>query len=104
MVLRKVRDARDAEACLAEAESSGLERAAWAHANGVSARSLNAWRLILARRARREAAGLRLVELVAEPEPARTPIVVRCGAFSIELGGDFDERTLGRVLTVVASC
>lgn len=42
MGLRKVRDAADAEACLAAAESSGMARAAWAHANGVNARSLNA--------------------------------------------------------------
>lgn len=104
MVLRKVRNAADAARCLAAAESSGMERATWAHANGVSARSLNAWRLILAKRARRQATGLRLVELVAEPEPATPPIVVRCGPFSIEVPGDFDDRTLGRVLTAVASC
>ena len=106
MILRKVRDAADAKTCLDAAESSGMERAVWARANGVSARSLNAWRLIFARKSPPvpESAVLRLVELVAEAEPPKAPIRVRCGPFSVEIGADFDERMLGRVLAVVASC
>ena len=55
MQLRRVRDASDADVCLAQAEASGLQRAAWARAHGVSARSLNMWRLILERQRRRAA-------------------------------------------------
>ena len=47
--MRKVRGARDARACLAAAAESGLSRREWARSNGVNARSLNAWRLNLAR-------------------------------------------------------
>jgi hypothetical protein len=49
MSQRKIRTADDARACLAAAQASGLPRAAWARAHGIDARSLNAWRLNLAR-------------------------------------------------------
>jgi hypothetical protein len=63
MVRRKVRDAEEAAVLLAEAERSGRPRAEFARSNGIDARSLNMWRVCLARR--RSPAELRLVELVA---------------------------------------
>ncbi len=104
MVGRKIRDAAEAEEMLAEVAASRMSRADWAHRNGVSARSLNMWRLILQRR--QQASPLRLVEFVAEPgtQPAAEPIVVRCGSFAVEVGERFDDDVLRRVLSAVSSC
>ena len=43
MVVRKIRDARDARAGLEAVSQSGLSRGAWAKANGVDGRSLYSW-------------------------------------------------------------
>lgn len=106
MTRRTIRDAEDARRCLAAAEESGLGRAAWAQANGVNARSLNAWRLNLERAEGKEPA-LRLVELVAAAPSAPPPAVeyrVRCGPFTVEVDEAFDDHALGRLLRVVAGC
>jgi hypothetical protein len=42
---RKLKDADEARAALDAAERDGRGRVAWARANGVDARSLNAWRV-----------------------------------------------------------
>ena len=103
---RKIMDHREAEACLAAVEASGLGRAAWAHRQGIDARSLNAWRLNLQRckPASRAAPALRVLELVATPQPSSARYEVRCGNFVVEVGEDFDEHVLGRLLAVVAGC
>jgi hypothetical protein len=103
MVGRKVRDAAEAEEMLDAVTASGLSRANWARSNGIDARSLNMWRLILDRR--RRAPRLRLVELVAAASPAVAgAVVVRCGGFAVEVGDGFDDDVLRRVLAAVASC
>ncbi len=51
---RKIAGETDAYARLEAAMRSGLSRATWARARGVDARSLNAWRLNLARRSVRD--------------------------------------------------
>jgi hypothetical protein len=80
-----------------------MNRVAWAQ--GIDPRSLNAWRLNLARRGRGERGPLRLVELVAEPRAAVARSVhVRCGAFDIHVTADVDDRLVARVLAAVASC
>ncbi len=75
MAGRKIRDHADARVALREAEASGLTRVDWAREAGVDARSLNMWRLNLARPAepRDEAPALRLVELVQGPAPGPGP-------------------------------
>lgn len=103
MEARKIVDAADARRCLAAVATSGRPRAAWAREHGVDARSLNAWRITLERRAVR---GPQLVELVATT-PALAPTTtyrVRCGPFEVELTDDFDDGSLGRLLRVVAAC
>ena len=102
MVRRKVRDAEEAAVLLAEAQRSGRPRAEFARSNGIDARSLNMWRVCLARR--RSPAELRLVELVAADPPASARIAVRCGPFAVEVPADFDDQHLQRVLTAVAAC
>src|SRR5262245_61014890 len=49
---RRIRDERAARACLAAIACDGSDLTTWARANGYSARSLNAWRINLERRAR----------------------------------------------------
>lgn len=102
MTRRKIRDAEDARRCLDQASRSSLGRAAWARAQGVDARSLNAWRLNLARKSEPRRS-LRLVELVPPPRPVAT-YRVRCGPFEVEVDEAFDVEVLGRLLSVVAGC
>jgi hypothetical protein len=102
MSLRKVADREEAVQLLGEAEASGLARAVWARREGINPRSLNVWRVILARKNRRSPA-LRLVELV--PRPLTSPGVrVRVGDLIVEVDATFDAATLGRVLAVVTAC
>ena len=102
MPRRKVRNADDARSCLDAAERSGLTRAEWARANGVDARSLNAWRLNLGER--RPRTELRLVELVSAQTVTAARYVVRCGDLAVEVDEHFDPAVLRRLLVVVASC
>src|SRR5688572_28546990 len=104
MAGRRVRDERDARSCLEAVEASGMTRAEWARAHGVEPRSLNAWRVNL-ERAGRAKRGAGLLELVPADRPdSASTYVVRCGPFAVEIGADFDERVVGRLLAVVAGC
>lgn len=100
---RKIRNAGDARDCLEAVQESGMARAVWARANGVDARSLNAWRLNLERGGREKPEELRVVELV--PEVRMSSVFrVACGPFVVEVPPDFDQRALCRLLDAVASC
>ncbi len=105
MERRKIRDAADAQECLAAAATASQPPTEWARANGVDARSLNCWRLGPPKRAPRE---IQLVELVPTPTPAPvTPpsrYLVHVGEFSIEVDASFDPQILGKFLRVVAEC
>jgi hypothetical protein len=105
MYLRKIEGREDAEACLASAEASGLLRAEWARRNGISPRSLQAWRMVLTRRK----TGVlphapAMVELVAMQPSAVGRYVIRCGMFAVEVDGSFEEPALRRLLAVIRSC
>ena len=103
MECRKIRDESDATACLQAAERSGLPRVAWARANGVNARSLNAWRVTLDRRRRgNERSAPRLVELVAGR--SCSPVRLRVDRVEVVVEDGFDEALLARVLGVVLGC
>lgn len=105
MELRKVRGAGDARTALAAAAASGLPRRDWARANGISPRSLNMWRLILARAdPPRDSAPLRLVELTPLASPVWPTYTVLVGDFRIEVGDDFRGDTLVRLLGVLRAC
>lgn len=105
MVPRKLKGAAEARTALAAAEASGLPRAAWAHAHGIDARSLNAWRLTLARRDRARAeAPLRLVELVAPCAAPEARYRVVLGDVVIEVDERFETETLRRLLAAVSGC
>ncbi len=64
---RKIRDSRDARACLDRVKSSAVSRAEWARAHGIDGRSLHAWEMNLARRGQVAKPSPRLVEMVPAP-------------------------------------
>lgn len=111
MSKRKIKDEVEARKCLADVSASRLSLAEWARAHGVDGRSLNSWRVNLARR---EGGRPRLVEWVPSGaaavetapfrmlEPAR--YTVRCGDLAVEVDEHFNADTLRRLLRVVASC
>ncbi len=102
---RKITDARDARACLMAAKSAEMARAEWARANGVDGRSLHAWDLNLSRRDEVAEAAPRLVELVPAPAAQSAPrYLVRVGGFAVEIGDDFDEATLLRLVRALGTC
>jgi hypothetical protein len=116
---RKVRDVHEARRCLAAARRAGESAGAWARANGIDGRSLNAWRINLARNggapARSAAAAATaaitvrpraaLVELVPAAPPAAPPrYVVLVGAVRVEVGDDFDVATLRRLVGALRAC
>lgn len=100
---RKIGSADEARAALEAADRSGGERAAWARANDINPRSLNAWRLNLQRGQR---SAPRLVELVAAATylPSDAGCRVLCGDFVVEVDADVDEDVLVRVLRAVRAC
>ena len=119
---RKVTDEHEARRCLAAARRTGESVGAWARAHGIDGRSLNAWRVNLARRGagpnptrprateqsptamvvRPRAA---LVELVSASPPGVTArCVVHVGEFRVEVGDDFAADTLRRIVEVLRAC
>lgn len=106
MAGRRIRDAADAQACLAEVAKSGQSLASWARAQKVDGRSLTAWSINLSKQVgeAEEAAPVRLVELVAQTERPRTRYTLRLGVVTLELDDQFDDATLRRLIEVVSSC
>lgn len=103
---RKIENEREARRCLSSASAAGLSCGEWAREHGIDGRSLNAWRINLSRpSSEREVQPLRLVELVPTPiERSDARYVVRVGVLAIELGADFDEDTLVRLVRALRSC
>lgn len=109
MAGRKVLNEQDARRCLTAVKASGHELGAWAREHGVDGRSLNLWRVNLERRGvlRVRAAAPRLVELVvARPAVVvpQAPFVLRIGGVELEVGDQFDEASLRRLVGVLKSC
>jgi transposase-like protein len=105
---RKIEDEREARRCLKSARAAGLTAGEWAREHGIDGRSLNAWRINLSRSVTNELetpTPLRLVELVPAPtarDDAR--YLVRVRDLAIELGPDFDDETLVRIVRALRSC
>lgn len=108
MAGRKVFNEQDARRCLAAARATRGGIAVWARAHGVDGRSLNAWYVNLARRGvpRVRAVGPKLVELVstAAVPAARAPYVLHVGGVELEVGDNFDEQSLRRLVGLLKSC
>jgi hypothetical protein len=107
MAGRKVADAHEARTLLDEQQRSGLPLASLARSRGIDGRSLNAWRINLARGASPPVAELQLVELVAATAPKlkeHVVLTVRCGPFSVDVPPGFDQDDLARLLDVLVAC
>ena len=102
MAGRKVASRTEAEALLADWRAEGGEFKRFCRERGVDGRSMQCWRMNLDRRP--ESRPVRLLELTL-PRPER-PAVYRVvvGRFTVEVGDDFSELTLGRLLDLVAAC
>lgn len=103
MAGRKIRNEADARRCMASAAGEGSSDVEWAHAHGVDARSLHAWRVNLGRR--RSERGLRLVELVSSssvPSPARYALAM--GDVRVEFDDSCSVETLIKIVRVLRSC
>jgi transposase-like protein len=115
---RKITDELDAQRCLAAARRAGGGVGAWARANGVDGRSLNAWRMNLARRGltRRSSSAssptkapvhsrAAVVELIPAPRSSTGGrYAVHVGATRVEFGDDFDPATLRRIVEALRAC
>ena len=103
---RQVDDEREARAFLKAAEVAGLTAGAWAREYGIDGRSLNTWRVKLAgARPRTRTRSPRLVELVAAlPVGTEPRYVVRIGEVALELGEDFSEETVTRLVRALRAC
>ena len=117
---RRVVDEREARALLAKAARLGWDIGSVARAHGVDGRSLNAWKINLARGSRspstraghgpRRARKPRLVELVpamiAGPPALVAPAryTLRFAGVELEFGDEVRADTLRRVLEVLRSC
>lgn len=105
---RKVPNAETAQTWLDAAQRSGLTRAQWCAEAGVDARSLQCWRIALARRAAR--ALPQFVELVPRADrgsaaPQSPPALrVYVGDVVIEIAAGFHTESLAEVLRVVRAC
>jgi len=105
---RKVPNAETAQVWLDAAQQSGLTRVEWCARTGVDARSLQAWRVALARRAARPA--VQFLELVpragdaAAHSVAPPPLRVQIGDIVIEVVAGFHPESLAEVLRVVRVC
>ena len=89
------------------ARAAGLSLGAWARQHGVDGRSLHAWSVNLARSSSTAAivAKPRLVEIVPTATPRGSArYLLRVGAAVIEIGDDFCDETLARVVRVLRTC
>jgi hypothetical protein len=117
---RRIDDELEAQRCLLAVEASDLSLGKWCRERGIDGRSLNAWRVNLARRGakaapkreprrKRTASGSGLVELVRAPvamatAPSATRYVLEISGARVEFGDDFREDTLARIMTVLHAC
>lgn len=109
MAGRKVFNEFDAQRCLAAVRRSGAPLGAWARDHGIDGRSLNLWRTNLARRGQRRArpAPPQVVELVpvaSRTGAARGPFIIRVASAELEVGADFDDESLRRLVRLLKSC
>jgi hypothetical protein len=101
---RKLRNAEEAREALEAAEREGLSRVAWAHANDVNARSLNAWRLVLGRKPRAALGWVEVVTKSDRPTPPSSGCSLHLGDVVLHVDPGFDDDTLVRVLRAIRRC
>ncbi len=103
MTRRKVRDRDDAGELLESLAASGQSLAEFCRAHGLDGRSLNCWRVNLARGAASAPRGLRLVELTAARPKQQAIYRVVVDGVEVEVDDHFRADTLARLLAVVTT-
>jgi transposase-like protein len=116
---RRIDDELEARRCLRAVEAAGGSLAVWCREHGIDGRSLNAWRVNLARRGskvtksqprrKRTVVAGGLVELVRAPAAVTAPAsatryVLEVGSARVEFDDDFREETLARIVSVLRAC
>lgn len=105
---RKIGDEKEARACLRAVAKSGQPRRAWAREHGIDGRSLRGWETKLSSRpspARSKPPSPEMIELVPASATVAPPrYVVRVGDGMIEVGDDFNDTTLRRLIAVIRAC
>lgn len=102
---RKVRNEAEAVALIEEARLRGVEPREVAVERGICGRSLQGWRLVFSKRRARpsEEAILELVPMTVDQSPTRS-YRVWVGELVVEVGDEFDEGTLRRLVSVLRAC
>jgi len=112
---RRIESELEARRCLLRVEAEDAQVGAWARAHGIDGRSLNMWRVNLARRGvvprpRARQPPMRLpatgvVEIVpAVMGSTATRYVIELGGARLELGDDFAEPTVRRLIGMLRTC
>jgi transposase-like protein len=109
MERRRISGEAEAQSALRAIARSGIGIREWAREHGVDGRSLNAWKMALARRGqssaeRRRTAKAALVELVPTKRVPSGRYVLRVGDISLEFGDDASEEMLRRAIGFLRSC
>ena len=107
MAGRKIINEQDANRCLQGVKNERNSLAGWAQAHGVDGRSLHAWKMALERRGTTRTSAMvpRLVEIfpsAAVKETARYKL--RIQEVELEVGVDFEEASLRRLVGLLKSC
>ena len=98
---RKIRDQEDALACLEAWHASGAPLGVWSREHDIDGRSLRCWKL----NTDWSPPGGGLVELVPPPRSSTGALyTLRVDGIEVEVGDDFCEDTLERILRVAAAC
>lgn len=106
MAGRKINDEAEALEALDSIGRTGLGLADWCRARDIDARSLAGWRGVLEARGYEPPAARSqpdFIEVVRVPVDRSSRYTIRHRGFAVEVDDDFDDATLGRLLTVVAS-
>ena len=115
---RKIDDESEARRCLRAAKLAGRSAGEWARAHGIDGRSLNAWKVNLARRGTTAAPrrskptapppAHALIELVPTGSSSKLAgggrYVLEVAGARVEFGDDCSVTTLRRVLEALRSC
>jgi transposase-like protein len=109
MAGRRIFNEYDAQRCLAAIRRTGAPLGAWARAHGIDGRSLNLWRANLARRGQRRARPtpaqvVELVPVASRSAVARAPFIIRIAGAELEVGADFDDEAVRRLIGLLKSC
>lgn len=101
MARRKISGEAEAVALLGEWRSESVDFKVFCRERGIDGRSLQCWRMNVARR---EPETVRLLELTLPGEETVARYQVHVGDYTVEVDDHFREQTLTRLLAAVGRC